>query len=180
MTSPSPFSLPAVLNPPMTGREAVVDALYRCVMAFDTNDTALFDSSFMPDGVFEVNGRALEGLAEIHATGLALIFQLDTTHLVSNVRVHMRTGTGTPKAGPVEKEVEEKEASLTATVLSQHFAGGKGMEPGQKNLMSGSLYRAELTQDTDRLWKFSHMQIKSTWVQGDYSVVGGNFADMGQ
>lgn len=45
----SPFSLPAVLNPPMTSREAVVDALYRCVMAFDTPDTALFDSSFMPE-----------------------------------------------------------------------------------------------------------------------------------
>jgi len=169
----SPFSLPAVLNPPLTGREAVVDALYWCVMAFDTADTALFDSSFMPDGVFEINRRAMEGLPEIHATGLALVFKLDTTHLVTNVRVHMRTGTTT--AGVVE---EENEASLTATVLVQHFARGKGMEPGQQSLMSGSLYRAELTRDMDGLWKFRHLQIKSTWVQGDYSVIGGNFSEM--
>ena len=84
--------------------------------------------------------------------------------------------TGTTKAGAAE---EENEASLTATVLSQHFAGGKGMEPGQKNLMSGSLYRGELTRDMDGLWKFRHLQIKSTWVQGDYSVIGGNFSEMG-
>jgi SnoaL-like domain len=171
----SPFSLPAVLNPPMTGREAVVDAMYRCVMAFDTNDTALFDSSFMPDGVFEVNGRAMKGLPEIHATGLALIFTLDTTHLVTNMRVHMRTGI--TETGAAE---EENGASLTATVLVQHFAGGKGMESGQKSLMSGSLYRAELTRDLDGLWKFKHLQIKSTWVEGDYSVVGGNFSEMEQ
>lgn len=169
----SPFSLPAVLNPPLTGREAVADALYRCVMAFDTTDTALFDSSFMPDGVFEVNERAMEGLPAIHATGLALVFKLDTTHLVTNVRVHMRTGT--TKAGAAE----ENEASLTAAVLVQHFAGGKGMEPDQKSLMSGSLYRAELTRDMDGLWKFRHLQIKSTWVQGDYSVIGDNFSEIG-
>jgi len=159
----TPFSLPAVLNPPMAGREAVIDALYRCVMAFDTNDTALFDLSFMVDGVFEVNGRTLEGLPEIHATGLALIFSLDTTHMVSNMRVHMGT--------------RGNEASLTATVLSQHFAGGKGMEPDQKNLLSGSLYRGELIRDLDGLWKFMHLQIKSTWGQGDYSVIGENFSE---
>ncbi|RDL30233.1 Uncharacterized protein BP5553_10511 [Venustampulla echinocandica] len=168
----SPFSLPAILNPPLTGREAVVDAMHRCVMGFDTDDTALFDSSFMPDGVFEVNGRAMKGLPEIHAIGLAIIFKLDTTHLVTNVRVHMRTGTS--KSGAAE---EENEASLTATVLSQHFDRGKGMEPDQRNLLSGTLYRGELIRDdVDGLWKFSHLQIKSTWVQGDYSVVGGDFS----
>ncbi|TVY19131.1 hypothetical protein LARI1_G004873, partial [Lachnellula arida] len=168
----SPFSLPAVLNPPLTGREAVIDALHRCVLAFDTNDTALFDSSFMPDGVLEINGRAMEGLPAIHATGLALVFSVDTTHLMSNVRVHMKTGAAA--------EENEKEASLTATGLSQHFAGGKGMEPGQKNLLGGSLYRGELTRDVDGLWRFRHLLIKSTWVQGDYSVVGGNFGETGQ
>ncbi|KAH8886547.1 hypothetical protein GQ53DRAFT_796707 [Thozetella sp. PMI_491] len=153
----SPFSLPAALNPPLTGREAVADALYRCAMAWDTTDAALFDSAFMPDGVFEVNGRAMKGLPEIHATGLALIDSVDTTHFVTNGDVN--------------------EASLTATVLSQHFALGKGMELGQNSLMGGSLYRGELTRDTDGLWKFKHLNIKSSWVDGDYSVIGGNFAE---
>ncbi len=151
----------------------MADALYRCVVAFDTADAALFDSSFMPDGVFEVNKRTMEGLPEIHTTGLPLIFNIDTTHLVSNVRIHMKTGNTEARS------TEETEASLTATVLAQHFAGGKGMEPGQKNLMSGCLYRAELTRDSDGLWKFRHLQIKAIWVQGDYSVVGGNFSEIG-
>lgn len=169
----SPFCLPAVLHPPLTGRDAVVDAMYRCVMAFDTTDAALFESSFMLDGVFEVNGRAMRGLSEIHATGLALIFKLDTTHLVTNIRVHMKTGI--TKVGAAE----ENEASLTATVLSQHFIEGKGMEPNQERLMSGSLYRAELGIDVDGLWKFRHLLIKSTWVEGNYSVVGGKFSEEG-
>ncbi|TVY42688.1 hypothetical protein LOCC1_G006957 [Lachnellula occidentalis] len=168
----SSFCLPAILNPPMTSREAVIDALYRCVTAFDSADTALFDSSFMPDGVLEINGRAMQGLPEIHTTGLALVFSVDTTHLVSNMRVHLKTGS--TQAGAAEGG---NEASLTATVLAQHIAGGKGMEPGQNSLMSGSLYRAELIRDMDGLWKFKHLQIKATWVQGDYSVIGGNFSE---
>lgn len=71
------------------------------------------------------------------------------------------------------KGKEESEASLTATVLSQHFAGGKGLEPGEKNLMGGSLYRGELKRDVDGLWKFWELKIKSIWMQGDFSVVGG-------
>lgn len=75
---------------------------------------------------------------------------------------------------------KEDRASLTATVLAQHFAGGKGMEPVQKNLMSGCLYRGKLVRDVhDGLWKFWSLKIKATWVQGDYSVVGGNFSEMG-
>lgn len=168
----SPFSLPAVLTPSLTGRDAVIDALYRCVMAFDTADAALFDSSFLQDGVFEVNGRAMRGLPEIHATGLALIFKLETTHMATNVRVHMRETT----------EEEKSEATLTTTVLSQHFVEGKGMELGQKSLMSGSLYRGELVRDETGLWKFKHLQIRSTWVDGDWSVMagGGEFSEMGQ
>jgi hypothetical protein len=156
-----PFILPATLNPPPTGREAVTDAFHRCVQSFGTNDITLFSSTFLPDAIFEVNERTMKGLPEIHATGLALIFSLDTTHLVSNVRVDMTKGK------------EESEASLTATVLSQHFAGGKGLEPGEKNLMGGSLYRGELKRDVDGLWKFWELKIKSIWMQGDFSVVGG-------
>ncbi|KAL6689927.1 hypothetical protein J3F84DRAFT_398750 [Trichoderma pleuroticola] len=158
------FSLPAALNLPISSSASVADALYRCALAWDTNDKALFDSSFMPDGIFEVNDHAMKGLPEIHATGLSLIFKLDTTHIVTNVRVQMG---------------EEREASLTATVLVQHFVKGKGMEPGQRSLMSGSLYRAELANDTDGLWKFKHLRIKSIWVEGDYSIIEDNFGEVG-
>ncbi|KAH8648641.1 hypothetical protein BX600DRAFT_475564 [Xylariales sp. PMI_506] len=160
----SPFSLPATLSPPLIGREAVADALYRAAVAWDTNDGDLFDTTFLADGVFEVNGRPMKGLPDIHATGLALIFSVDTTHMVTNVRVSMKSAEQSPS-----------EASLTAHVLSQHFAYGKGMEPDQKNLLSCSLYRGELAKDVDGLWKFKHLNIKSNWVQGDWSVLGGKF-----
>ncbi|KAM6484885.1 hypothetical protein HDV62DRAFT_388852 [Trichoderma sp. SZMC 28011] len=160
----SPFSLPATLNLPTSSSESVADAIYRCALAWDTDDAALFDSSFMPDGIFEVNDHTMKGLHEIHSKGLALIFKLDTTHIVTNVRVQMR---------------EESEASMTATVLVQHFAKGKGMEPGQRSLMSGSLYCAELANDTDGLWKFKHLKIRSIWVEGDYSIIEDNFSEVG-
>ncbi|KAF7545329.1 hypothetical protein G7Z17_g9255 [Cylindrodendrum hubeiense] len=169
----SPFSLPATLNPPLNGREAVADTMYRCAMAFDTCDADLFDSTFMEDGVFDVNGRAMKGLPEIHATGLTIIFKVDTTHMVTNMRVNMKPRKSA--AGAVE---EPNEASLTATVLSQHYAYGKGMEPSQKSLMSGSLYRGELAKDTDGLWKFTHLGAKSTWAEGDWGVIGGSFNDV--
>ncbi|CAI6100891.1 unnamed protein product [Clonostachys chloroleuca] len=170
----SSFSLPATLNPPLTGRDAVVDAMYRCAVAWDTNDQALFDSTFLPDGVFLVNGRPMTGLSEIHSTGLALIFAVDTTHFVTNVRVSMKVGAG-ETAGAAG---DENEASLTATVFVQHFAGGKGMEADQPSLMSGSLYRGELVEDVDGLWKFKRLAIKATWVEGDWGVVGGKFHEV--
>jgi hypothetical protein len=146
-------------------------------MAFDTDDTALFDSSFMPDGIFDVNGRAMQGLSDIHDAGLSLIFSLDTTHLTTNVRVHMNTGTTEVDS---VKEREASEASLTSTVLSQHFAKDKGMAPGQPSLMAGSLYRGDLARDADGLWKFKHLQIKSIWAEGDWSLVGVNVNEGGE
>jgi hypothetical protein len=166
----TPFTLPAVLSPPLTNREAVADAMYRCALAFDTNDAVLFDSTFMPDGVFDVNGHAMTGLPDIHTTGLALIFSVDTTHMITNMRVHTKTDT----------TKEQTEASLTATVLSQHFTKDKGMEPDQKNLMAGSLYRGDLVKDTDGLWKFKSLVVKACWASGDWAVVGGNFSEMGE
>lgn len=45
--------------------------------------------------------------------------------------------------------------------------------------MSGSLYRAELANDIDGLWKFKHLKINSIWVEGDYSIIGDNFSEVG-
>lgn len=142
----SSFVLPVVLNPPLTDREAVIDVLYRCCVSFDTNDKDLFDSTFLATGVFVINGNSSNGLPKIHASTLKQIFSVDTSHMVSNVRVDIK---------------DDHEASLTATVLSQHFAGGKGMESDEKHLMGGTLYRGDLTRDVDGLWKFKLLTLKS-------------------
>lgn len=38
-------SLPTTLTPALSSREAIADAIYRCVLGLDTNDSALFDSA---------------------------------------------------------------------------------------------------------------------------------------
>jgi hypothetical protein len=43
----------------------------------------------------------------------------------------------------------------------------KGIDPGQNSLVSGSLHRSELVKDVDGLWKFKHLKIKATGVEGD-------------
>lgn len=84
-------------------------------------------------------------------------------HLVSNLRIHFHPGE------------EGTRASLTATVLSQHFRKGKGLECGQKELMAGSLYRGELRREGDGsgLWKFEELRIGSLWMEGEMGVLSG-------
>lgn len=167
-------SLPAVLNSPLADREAVIDALYRCCLAWDTNDQALSDTVFTADAVLTLNGASMTGLDQIRTKCNALIFTLDTTHLVGNPRVTF------PAAAP-------EQASITATVIAQHFARGKRFDlaPEQeggtaammnhnRHLMSGTLYSGDLVKDrTDGLWKFSLLTIHPNWVEGHFSVVGG-------
>ncbi|KXJ91862.1 hypothetical protein Micbo1qcDRAFT_223961 [Microdochium bolleyi] len=171
-------SLPAALSPPLPDREAVVDALFRCCQAWDTNDKALFDTSFTSDAVLNLNGRSTTGLEEIHSVCNSIIFRVDTTHLATNVRVHFPS------------EHDQQKVSLTATVIAQHFAGGKGMDltpdaddqgpqPMNRNrhLMSGALYSGDLVKGgPDGLWKFTRLSVKPNWVEGHFSVVGGVFS----
>ncbi|TKW54892.1 hypothetical protein CTA1_5564 [Colletotrichum tanaceti] len=153
----STTSLPAVLSPPLNDREAVADALYRCVIGLDTNDAALFDSAFMPNASFSINGQASQGIQAIHTNCFDVIAKLDTTHFLTNLRIH----------------IDSSKAKLTCTALSQHFRGQKGLAPDQTYLMAGSLYWADLVKDGD-LWKIETVQMKSTWAEGDWGVMTGN------
>lgn len=177
-------SLPAALSPLLPDREAVADALYRCCLAWDTNDKALFDTSFTAEAVLDLNGRSTAGIAEIHAVCNSIIFSVDTTHLANNVRVHFPNSTSTTDTSSTTRN---HHASLTATVIAQHFAGGKGMDltpddegiqpmNHNRHLMSGTLYSGDLIRDeSDGLWKFARLSIRPNWVEGHFSVVGGVF-----
>ncbi|KAH7026658.1 uncharacterized protein B0I36DRAFT_331096 [Microdochium trichocladiopsis] len=171
-------SLPAVLNPPLPDREAVIDALYRACLAWDTNDQSLCDTAFTTDAVLSLNGQVMTGRDQIAKDGNALIFTLDTTHLVGNTRVTFTTPSG--------GDGEQQSASITATVMAQHFVGSKGFDLApesanipylmnhNKHLMSGTLYSGDLIKDsTDGLWKFKLLKIKPNWIEGHFSVVGG-------
>ncbi|KAJ1334029.1 nuclear transport factor 2 family protein [Microdochium nivale] len=178
----TPFtSLPAALIPPLPDREAVADALYRCCLAWDTNDRALFATSFTSEAVLDLNGRSTAGITEINAVCNSIIFSVDTTHLATNIRIHFPNATNTTTA------TGEYLANLTATVIAQHFEGGKGMDltpddggvqlmNRNRHLMSGALYSGDLVRDEgDGLWKFARLSIRPNWVEGHFSVVGGVF-----
>ncbi|KAE8392581.1 hypothetical protein BDV23DRAFT_151073 [Aspergillus alliaceus] len=154
-------SLPATLSPALSGRDAIADALYRCVLGLDTNDLALFDSAFTPTATFSINGQVSEGLPAIHTDCFITIAKLDTTHFLSNIRINI-ADDGT-------------KASATASALSQHYRAGKGLQPGQPRFLAGSLYYVDLVkEEANDLWKIETFKLQSTWAEGDWGVMAGN------
>ncbi|KAJ1568106.1 hypothetical protein HK405_003621 [Cladochytrium tenue] len=151
------FTLPAQLpGPPLTDREAVADALYRAVLAFDTNDAALLQSALADDVEVELTGGGqLRGVAEVRERVFDRVGALDTTHLVSNVRVAL--------TGPTE-------ASATCTALAQHARPGLGREPGPNRFMTGALYACELVK-VGEIWKIKSWRAKFLWSEGDPEVM---------
>ncbi|KAJ5280634.1 hypothetical protein N7478_006006 [Penicillium angulare] len=152
-------ALPVSLSPPLSGRDAVADALYRCVIGLDTADEALFKSAFTIDAVFDINGTIMNGLEAIMSECYVNIAKMDTNHFLSNIRINIMDG--------------DSKAQVTCSALAQHYRGGEGMKPGSEPLLAGSLYWVELVNDSaDGLWKVKHWTLKSSWGQGDWTVFG--------
>lgn len=152
-------ALPATLTPALSGREAVADALYRCVIAFDTADDALFKSALTTDAVLNLNGTIMEGYDTIYSQCYANIAKMDTNHFLTNMRINIIDG--------------DSKAQVTCSALSQHYRGGEGMNHGSNFLFAGGLYWVELVKDSrDGLWKIKHWTLKSTWGRGDWGVFG--------
>ncbi|KAK9491202.1 hypothetical protein V1508DRAFT_226766 [Lipomyces doorenjongii] len=153
------MALPSAL-PSLGVREAITDALYRCVIGLDTADVALFDSGFTQDASFDLNGDVMEGLSAIHTRCYDFIATLDTTHFITNVRVDVKDG--------------ESKASMTASALAQHYRHKQGREPGATRFMTGSLYFVDCVKDgEDGLWKIKHLKLQSIWTEGDPGVMTG-------
>ncbi|KAL3472270.1 hypothetical protein BJX99DRAFT_235851 [Aspergillus californicus] len=151
-------SLPAILSPPLNPREAITDALYRCLIGIDLNDAALFDSAWTPTSTFANNGKVSAGLEAIHTDMFDRVAAMDTTHYPNNIRINI-----------AEDGVN---ASLTATVLAQHYRPGKGMEPGQTRLLAGAFYSVDLVKDGE-VWKIQTFDMKLSWAEGDWGVMTG-------
>ncbi|KAH9214502.1 hypothetical protein DL95DRAFT_462035 [Leptodontidium sp. 2 PMI_412] len=82
------------LNP----REAITDALFRVLIGFDENDILMFNSGFADDDVsFVMNGNVTQGLDTIRTQLLSHVGPLDTTHMVSGIRIALDDGTDTAK-----------------------------------------------------------------------------------
>lgn len=146
----------------LTAREAIADALYRCVYGLDTNNIELFESAWAksPDVCLDMNGTVHSGMDSIRDKVFNPIGPLDTTHTISNMRVDVQDGA--------------KAAKMTAYALAQHFRAGEGLDLTSKHLMSGGIYSIDLTHDShDGLWKVVKWAIKFVWLEGDMSIVMG-------
>ncbi|KAJ9143459.1 hypothetical protein NKR23_g6521 [Pleurostoma richardsiae] len=153
------WSLPAALSPPLDGRDAVADAIYRVVLGLDTNDLALFESALTEDAIFKINDYTMEGLPAIRSGCYDNIAKLDTTHFISNVRVNIAEGGST--------------ASLSASALAQHYRAGTGNEGNAARLLAGALYLVDLVKEEPAgLWKIKSWKMRTNWMEGDKSLVG--------
>jgi SnoaL-like domain len=146
----------------LTPREAVTDAVHRALIGLDRNGVSIFNSAFAGEDVlFSINdgsGRIYENLTAVRTEILGLIGPMDTTHMLSNVRVDIKLGVNT--------------ASLTAYASGQHCPPGKGKESDTPKFLVGGEFFVYLVKDkSDGLWKMTKWVLDVIWTQGDASVM---------
>jgi hypothetical protein len=148
----------------LTDREAAIDAPTRLVCGVDKPDVELFSSSLTEDAILDLSpfskiGIAMEpvhGRDKITETFMKKVgYPLDTTHMTTNIRCFV-TGD---------------RATLTCTVLAQHFRGGEGPIPQiQEFLMNGNQYECDIVRDGPQ-WRISKLVITPTWSLGNPDVM---------
>lgn len=142
-------------------REAVADALHRCVLGLDSDDRDLFESACLTNEsmIFIGGGFTLEGWTAINEI-FERVFTLITTHVVSNIRVQLKDGQDT--------------AFLTAHATSYHVRPDDALKQEDTSYTAGSLYSINLVRDgNDALWKIKRWEIKVLWTTGDKAVLHG-------
>jgi SnoaL-like domain len=146
------------LNP----REAVADALHRCIIGMDDSNREMFESAILKsnDGIFGTGNNAIRGWDALREHIYNKIMPLSTTHFVTNIRVDLKDGADT--------------ASLTAHALAYHFKPEDAFKPEGKPFTSAGLYIIDLVKDnTDGLWKIKSWISKRIWSEGESSVITG-------
>ncbi|KAF2972123.1 hypothetical protein GQX73_g1427 [Xylaria multiplex] len=154
-------ALPSTL-PGLTDREAIADALYRAVLAFDHGDDALLSSAITDDVTAEMPGSPpSSGIAALKAAVFDRVaYEIDTTHFLSNIRVSVETGAST--------------AQVSCSALAQHVRKGKGFEPGPHRFTSGGMYLCDVVKDEPSgLWKIKTWKANIVWVDGNPAVMTG-------
>lgn len=145
----------------LSTREAIADALYRCVQGLDTYDEALFRSALvdLKDFKFGFNGSELKGEGVIMDAVFHFVGPMATTHSLSNIRID------------VESDAAEI-ASMTAYAIAVHYRKGEGIDPTTSHLTAGAIYDLDLIKDkSDGQWKIQNWGVKLLWRSGDASIV---------
>lgn len=150
---------PTVDTVELTPREAVGDVIFRIVAAFDEADEVLLASACTGDVILDLDGRRFEGYNALKDDCWAPVSQLDTTHIVGNLRVLF------------DKE-EKTTATAKATYTANHFRPGEGPNPNAPSFTTGGTYTVNCVRDEAlRSWKAQRFIVKTLWSTGDRSVM---------
>ena len=142
----------------ITEREAIADALYRAVLAFDHNNEDLLRSAITEDGFLEFKGvMSCKGIAELKEKVYDRVSKLDTLHVLSNVRVNVES---------------DSQAQVLCSAVATHCRAGQGVVPDGAKYTSGAMYLCDVVKEGE-LWKVSRWQAQVIWLQGDRSVMSG-------
>lgn len=143
----------------LTLRDAVADALHRCVLGIDSNDHALFESACLTNEemVWVGGGFNVEGWAAIKEL-FKRLFVLVTTHTISNIRVKLAD--------------DPNSASMTAHATSYHIWPEDAFKPEDTSYTASSLYNIDLVKGADDgLWKIKKWEAKVLWTTGDRAII---------
>jgi len=145
----------------LSPREAVADALHRCVLGIDSNNRDLFESGCLKnESMTLVAGPiTIEGWTAISEFFLK-VFVVVTTHVTSNIRIELKDGAD--------------KASMTAHALAYHVRRDDALKPEDSSYTASCLYFIDLVKDSnDGLWKIKKWEIKIQWTTGDRAVLYG-------
>ncbi|UZJ53741.1 hypothetical protein CBS101457_003061 [Exobasidium rhododendri] len=150
--------LPVVLSS-LTEKEAIADVLYRLLAGLDSNDLAVFESAWYgTNHSICMDSTLITGKEVLRTNMFNVIGPMNTTHMVSNVRIDWKEGATT--------------AAMTAYALAQHFAPGQGREAGAQSFLAGASYHLNLIKDEgDGLWKCEKFVANVLWSQGDRAIM---------
>ncbi|KAL5386385.1 hypothetical protein DPSP01_004114 [Paraphaeosphaeria sporulosa] len=154
--------LPPISLPSLTPREAITDALSRCILGLDTNSRPLFESACLQDSTMTIaiGPTVVSGWPAISAF-FERVFQVITTHIISNVRIAVEDGADT--------------ATLSAHAISYHIKEEDKLSVEDTSYTAGSLYDIEVVRDKgDGLWKIRRWGFKILWTKGERAVLFGD------
>ncbi|HEY4282622.1 MAG TPA: nuclear transport factor 2 family protein, partial [Chthoniobacterales bacterium] len=143
-------------------RYEIADALHRYAFGLDHNHADSLASVLTEDCQFDFRPAGkklgldfpfLTGRGAILEKVLPLIGPLVTSHTASNIQV----------------EVSGDTATLSAYVMSQHFASRRGAEFA----LLMNRYDCELVRDAAK-WRFKRITIDNAWSQGDPEILNAS------
>jgi hypothetical protein len=147
----------------LTPREAITDALLRCFNGIDHNDVTAFESAFVGEDIHlshSIVPVPFTSLTALKAGLFARVGPMDTSHVLTNVRIDYKDGQDT--------------ASMKAFALCQHALPGLGKQPDGAKYATCVDYTVDVVKGKeDGLWKIYKAVLDVVWTQGDHSVMGG-------